>query len=141
MHDDLVQNAAIDLPLPSLLLVGQCALESGTHEKIVLFVVEESALVRVLDDIGARIRRIVFRDASQAAEQISRINSDETVDTNIPDVGFVSGDAVLDVAMLLDLLAAWTIVQFLADLDGNKPPLGAGGIEYFGSRQRQDIGL
>jgi len=141
LHDYLVENASIDLPLPRLLLVGQCALEPGTHEKFVFFVVEESTLVRILNDIGVRIRGVVFRDASQAAEQIPRINSDETVDANIPDVGFVSGDAVLDVAMLFDLLAAWAIVDFLTYLNGNKAPLGAGNIESFGSRQRQDMGL
>lgn len=47
--------------------------------------------------------------------------------------------SILDIAVFLNFLTAWTIIKLIADLNCNQFPLGSCGLEILSLRQRQDV--
>ena len=61
-----------------------------------------------------------FGDPLQAVEEVSGVDLNEPVDADIPNIGLVAVQAIADIAVFLNVLAARTLVEFLADLNRNK---------------------
>ena len=73
----------------------------------------------MLDQIVVGIRGVILRDTLQAVEQVSGADLDKAIDADIANIGAVAIVSITDVAMLLDILTAGTIIPFLAYFDGD----------------------
>ncbi len=129
LHDGLVQDTPGDLQLPVHLLHGVFPGEDVLPQELRFSRVDVPTIFGVVDDgvvgVGLRVRL----EALQAIKQVPGVDAKEPVDADVAHVGLVSRDRVLDVAVFLDVLAAWAGVPLLADLDVRKNPLLACRLE------------
>ncbi|WP_426434284.1 hypothetical protein [Bradyrhizobium genosp. P] len=74
----------------------------------------------MFDQVVVRIRGEVLCDPLQAVKEVSGVDLNEAVDTDVPDIGLVAVQAIADITVFLNILAARALVEFLADLNCNK---------------------
>lgn len=85
----------------------------------------------MLDEIIIGVGGEICLNALQAFKEVSRINSDEAVDADIPDIGRRAIDPVANVAMFKNILAAGTFVKLFADLNTDQVPFKPSCLERF----------
>jgi hypothetical protein len=126
----LGDDAPIDFHFPGDLRGREVPLPHGLlQEGIFLFAIEIAHPVGVLDQVTVGIRGEILRNPLQAVEEVPSVNSNEAVDANVSDVGRVTIEVVAYVAVLLDVLAAGTLIKFFTNFDSDKRPFSAGDIE------------
>jgi hypothetical protein len=76
------------------------------------------------------VRGIVLRNPPKADEEIARLNTNKSVDTNIPYIRGVSIHLILNITVFFDFLSARAIIEFLANLKANQEPFSPCGVEF-----------
>ena len=89
--------------------------------------------------VGVGLR--ILRDASKAVEESARINTDETVNTYIPYVSLMTGNAILDVAVFFNSLTTRAFIKFIANLNCDQVPLRSSVRKILSAGHREDVGF
>jgi len=117
----LGHDPPIDFEFPSYLRDREIPLSHGLFEEAVfLLTIEIAHTIGMLDEVAIRVGREVFGDPLQAVKKVSGIDLNEAVDADVPNVGLIAVQTVVDIAVLLNVLTARSLVEFLADLNCNK---------------------
>jgi hypothetical protein len=114
--------------------------EFSLLKKPVFFlVVEISRSIGMLDQIIVGVGGKVCLNPLQAFKNISGVDTDKAIDSDAPNVSCRSVEPVPDIAMLKNVLTAWTLIKFLADFDPDQVPFETCRFEHLRGRQREDM--
>jgi hypothetical protein len=110
-HDCFIQDAAINLFFPGFLCRRQYSLSSSRSKEARFLVEKEAFGLGVGNYRKVRICCWILLDPPKAIKEIARVDPDKPINAYVSDVGLMPGHCIANVAVFLDILAAWARIN------------------------------
>jgi hypothetical protein len=89
LNNDSIRNTPIDLLLPTHLLLRQLSLVSGVQKELVFTLINIAKSTSMFDKVFIWVGRRVLRNSFDAGEEVSGIDSNESVYANVANISCI----------------------------------------------------